>query len=776
MSKCLLIGIFSLLLVFDNNAQVLTDLNKRFEAYQSTWPKVKLHLIFNQNKFTPGDTVWFKAYFLKEDLTGITGKQLINFDLVDTLGISKLHFIFRTNDGIGKNQFIIPNTLPSGIYLATAYSSWMRNFNPNVFFTKQLHIVKQNEVIAEKQTKLSIAVEGGHLIQRIKNKIAIRTDKGETWVQLMNAKGQEIDRAKTDKQGFGSITFSPTQGEDYSIAAAGVADQMSLPIVEHDGCELHLETNNLQWVNVIVTTPAESIHRNEQLTIVVSANEKIHFTDFVKHGTAEYSSVQIPKQGLPYGVIHISLLDPVGNLLSSRDFYNDGNQMNAEIQTNKSIYHTREKVKLEISLSDNSSPIAGEFSIRVLNSKIFTNEKENSFTDELTIMSGSMNAFQIDRSDSSWLISLDNYLILSTTPIPWKELLSQDMAKPKFSFSNVIEKNGHAYFSDTLEPVPDLTQILFYTQKNKLLYRTFAMDKGRVGLTLPDFFGQDEFFYLAQLRDKEIVNLLIKWDSEPFKLPKAPGWKENKKNDSYASFIGKKRLIDQSFGLYSNNNLLSTTNFTEIGKTKNKEDVDQTIYVKDYITFPTMGELIKEVVPSVFYRKNKTKERVRVQVPEPMKINYDPLYVIDGIATKNTAFFLSLKPIDLIKIEIVKDPKKLIPLGLLGKNGIVIVQTKNRNAREPLNDPAKLIEGLNESIDFKEAIHADKQNLNLPDFRSTIYWNPTIKIDASGKTIVEFYCSDDLGELSIRIDGLTNTGKPFSNQEKIRVIEGRAEN
>lgn len=776
MSKYLLFGIFSLLLVFDNNAQVSTDLNKKYETYQSTWPKVKLTLIFNQNKFIPGDTVWFKAYFLKEDLTAITGKQLINFDLVDTLGISKLHFIFRIDDGLGKNQFIIPDTLASGIYLATAYSSWMRNFNPTFIFTKQLQIVKQNELIREKQTKLSIAVEGGHLIQRIKNKIAIRTDKGETWAQLINARAQEIGRAKTNKQGFGFITFIPTQGEVYSINTVGGSDQMLLPILEHDGCALHLETNNVKWVNVIIAMPAESIHRNEQLFIVASANEKIHFTDFVKQGIAEYSSVQIPKQELPSGVIHISLLDPVGNLLSSRDFYNDGNQMNVEIQANKSIYHTREKVNLEISLSDNSLPIAGEFSIRILNSKIFTNEKESLFSDELAIMPGSMNEFQIDRSDSAWVISLDNYLILSTIPLPWKEIVSQDMAKPKFPFSNVVEKNGHAYFSDTLEPVPDLTQILFYTQKNKLLYRTFAMDKGRVALTLPDFFGQDEFFYLAQLRDKEIVNLLIKWDSEPFKLPKAPGWKENKNNDSYASFIEKKRLIDQSFGLYSNNNLLSPSNFTEIGKTKNKEDVDLTIYVKDYITFPTMGELIKEVIPSVFYRKNKTKERVRVQVPEPMKINYDPLYIIDGIATKNTAFFLSLKPIDLIKIEIVKDPKKLIPLGLLGKNGIVIVQTKNGNAREPLNDSAKLIEGLNESINFKEVIHTDKQNLNLPDFRSTIYWNPTIKIDSSGKTKVEFNCSDDIGELTIRIDGLTNTGKAFSNQEKITVIAGGVEN
>ncbi|MDZ7647309.1 MAG: hypothetical protein U5K54_09090 [Cytophagales bacterium] len=40
------------------------ELSKKFDSYQSVWTKNKLHLVLNQTKFSPGDTVWFKAYLL----------------------------------------------------------------------------------------------------------------------------------------------------------------------------------------------------------------------------------------------------------------------------------------------------------------------------------------------------------------------------------------------------------------------------------------------------------------------------------------------------------------------------------------------------------------------------------------------------------------------------------------------------------------------------------------------------------------------------------------
>jgi hypothetical protein len=51
------------------------------------------------------------------------------------------------------------------------------------------------------------------------------------------------------------------------------------------------------------------------------------------------------------------------------------------------------------------------------------------------------------------------------------------------------------------------------------------------------------------------------------------------------------------------------------------------------------------------------------------------------------------------------------------------------------------------------------KNNHLPDFRNTLYWNPYLRTDKTGKTDIEFYSSDESGEYTIRVEGITSDGK-----------------
>ena len=57
----------------------------------------------------------------------------------------------------------------------------------------------------------------------------------------------------------------------------------------------------------------------------------------------------------------------------------------------------------------------------------------------------------------------------------------------------------------------------------------------------------------------------------------------------------------------------------------------------------------------------------------------------------------------------------------------------------------------------KEFYKPDYENSNskIPDNRTTIYWNPEIKIDSTGKAKVSFYNSDLKGEALIRVSGVS---------------------
>ena len=51
------------------------------------------------------------------------------------------------------------------------------------------------------------------------------------------------------------------------------------------------------------------------------------------------------------------------------------------------------------------------------------------------------------------------------------------------------------------------------------------------------------------------------------------------------------------------------------------------------------------------------------------------------------------------------------------------------------------------------------RNNHLPDFRNTLFWNPDLKTGKDGKAEIEFYSSDESGEYTIAIDGVTTDGK-----------------
>jgi len=47
----------------------------------------------------------------------------------------------------------------------------------------------------------------------------------------------------------------------------------------------------------------------------------------------------------------------------------------------------------------------------------------------------------------------------------------------------------------------------------------------------------------------------------------------------------------------------------------------------------------------------------------------------------------------------------------------------------------------------------------LPDYRSTLYWEPNITTDQSGRATVSFYTSDIKGKYTVKVEGLSPDGE-----------------
>ena len=56
----------------------------------------------------------------------------------------------------------------------------------------------------------------------------------------------------------------------------------------------------------------------------------------------------------------------------------------------------------------------------------------------------------------------------------------------------------------------------------------------------------------------------------------------------------------------------------------------------------------------------------------------------------------------------------------------------------------------------------EKRRTNTPDYRTTLYWNPVVKLDDLGQATVEFYTSDTPADYDISIEGVSRSGKIIS--------------
>jgi hypothetical protein len=341
--------------------------------------------------------------------------------------------------------------------------------------------------------------------------------------------------------------------------------------------------------------------------------------------------------------------------------------------------------------------------------------------------------------------------------------------------SNIIQKTGRAVFSNTNLPIPNQSEIIFYLQRNQIFYQVITSPEGLFNLNLLDVYGEDELFFTAETKEGEIIeNFKIEWsNAEEVSLAKARKSTQTKEVDALADFTRKTSLIEKSYGIFTTN-LDTIANQDASGLSTFEKSymlADDVILFAEYKLFPTMTESIKEIINPLRTITIGKKKEVKIKSLNKAVATGEPLYIIDGIATKNTEFFLSLKTSDLVSIKIFRNSKKLARLGFIGKNGIVMVQTKSGNTREGVKKD-NLITGLQMPVRFSTPNYDNIAKSLKPDFRSTIFWAPSISTDSNGKAKVEFYTSDDVGTLQIRIDGFSRNGVPFTAFKTIEVVNG----
>jgi len=766
-------------MAFTINNDFAQILIKKMQQFKRQSPQVKLFLFFNQNTYMPEDTAYFSVRFLTEDMMPILHRQIVRVELRNQAGELAYFQNVSVKDGIGANQVIIPSGLKAGVYRWIAYSDWMKNFHKKFYFRQDFLLVEKNDWIktGNENPVLSFYPEGGELVSSISNRVVVQSNTFLSDGRVVNENGEELSRIAFDQYGLASFRIIPQPEMHYYVEVKhqGSVKRFPLPTPSRDGLAMQLSFEPSE-VKVNLSVPDESKLRSENLWIAISARSQVYFTAPLDFKSKESVSMGFPLNKLPAGICYATVLNERGETLAERLFTgNTAPEVKTEIARSKNRYNTRSSIQLQVILRDElDKPLAGDFTISVVNRKFY-----NEHVSPVSITSYLL--FQSDLVEKSMPkgitgASLDLFLITQKNHrLIWKDLVSKDDLKYDYSFKQLIEYSGTVEDAKTGKPVPDSSLVIAYLQKNLMGYEAVTRKDGSFELPfILDFWDEDEIFYTVQQKSGKEVSARVNWILDSIAAEEPTSYLiEGEKVNSYSTFQLRNRLINRSFGFYQSGSKASNTSSFDDPNFDFEDEVsgaDFTVKVDEYVVFPSMEELIREVIPNLQHRKVKGKSVVKVILPDVGAAPDGPLYIIDGIMTRDTDYFLQLKTSDIISIKVVKTDSKLRQMGPLARNGIVMVHTKGLS-HDALKKASTIlpVKGMNRPIPFRKVEHAAGAD-RVPDFRSTIYWNPTVKVNADGMGQVDFYASDDVGQFLILINGVTTDGRPFTKRDSIEVV------
>jgi hypothetical protein len=202
------------------------------------------------------------------------------------------------------------------------------------------------------------------------------------------------------------------------------------------------------------------------------------------------------------------------------------------------------------------------------------------------------------------------------------------------------------------------------------------------------------------------------------------------------------------------------------------------IKLDEFTRFPTIRETLVELVPNVWVKKLDNGNYtfwVREKL-EKYEIEFEsdpPLVLIDGVFVQDHTSILDFNARLVDKISILRDP---LVLGDKKYLGMVVIETIEGDYLNRIVDHNLAINDLEMPTSlknyFNQSYAADNMEKfkNIPDFRSQLYWNPTILIDQnSNEKNYEFYTSDISGEYEILLEGFTTYGKPITVKKTITI-------
>ena len=611
--------------------------------------------------------------------------------------------------------------------------------------------------------------EGGALINIPHQNVAFKAQGADGFSKeiegfLFNSKGDTLTNFRSEHNGMGIFTMNPVNNETYYVTVRtndSITKRFDLPAIEPKGISIAMshykqeiryeiqKTEVTEWPQKLFLLA----HTRGKLAILQPINPK---RTFGKMNDSLFTE----------GITHFMLIDEQGNALSERLIFVPDHKPNQwQITTDQPTYGKREKVSLQIAAKDNEgNPVEGTFSVSITDRKsIQPDSLADNILSNLLLTSDLKGyvedpAFYFLNQDARTLRSID-YLMMTHG---WRRHKMENVLRtPSLNFTNYIEKgqtiSGRimGFFGANVKKGP----ICVLAPKYNNTATTETDEKGQF---IVNTSFRDSTTFLVQARTKKGfagVDILMDPPQYPVATHKAPYF-------NGATTFMEDYLMNTRDQYYMEGGM-RVYNLKEVTVTAKRErPSSKSIYTGGINTYTVEEDRLQGYGQTAFDAASRLPSVTITNGSEiHIRNNSEPaIIVIDDIVYEDASDILKdIQVSDMSSISLLRGADAVI-LGPRASGGAVVITLK-----DPRNLPARPAQGIitytplgySESVEFYHPTYdtPEKKNAQRSDFRSTVYWNPELRLDAEGKATIEYYTPDSTAPEDIIIEGVDKNGK-----------------
>ncbi len=744
---------------------------KEIQIQKVVLPNLKMKLDFDRKAVGAGDQVVASLDLQNNDNTPLANHA---FEGKVKIGGEAFKTIKGKTDALGKAKvkFQLPTPLETNDGL----------LNILIAYNGLTESISRSVPIVLNKIDLEFFPEGGDLVYGQASKLAFRAmnefgKPADIEGVVLDQNDAEIANFKSFHQGMGAFKFNPADGQTFRAKITkpeGITEVFELPEPMERGFVLNVDHVDAKEMAVVIRTT-----ESEPVSLVAQVRGEVYWASEVTLLPGK-TEVSIPISKFPMGVCQLTLFDAKGIERCERlAFVNRDRQLNIAIKTNKEKYLPREKVKMSIKVTDERGmPMPAQLSMAVVNDQMlsFADDKSGTILSQLLLEPDLKQKvdeprFYFDKKEEKSIAALDFLMLTSGwRRFTWEQALSDQLP----AITNNGERAqvaGVVMDAYTGKPIPSASISAPGSNIAQL-----ADNKGRFTLDQLDL-GKDKNLIVSASKygqanqaivdygENTIVYLYPKNVRNQFDVVED----EEVMDDMDIDMAGGAEPMVQEMAvmaaprprpMYAKGN-------QNVRAMRNK-DVANAPKKRMKAATKTPAPIAKPAVAENMKNEIAMKEVINLEdgiEPQPLPVDNHPVAGPIG----------NLQERDEFEVASGKAAEEKV-----GDMRAGFLMAQDREAELLAKQKAKYYRAREFAAPVYGGVGYVKPN-KRSDFRETVYWNPQIKVNRSGRAVLEFYNTDEISSFraiaeGISVDGQVGRGEklfytqlPFSMKARVPV-------